>query len=661
MSQPTSIAATKTSEPEGRAARVRSVMRDLAERQGNAVENFRALALLVADSVLETDEMTLATGHRGLQRLYARQAAKSRPTAEELEERGRALALLEVLDWTLRRVTPTAVLARLRRGSPDRGFLELLDDTPALNDATLAHQLQVDEETVLEVGARLQAAGAVRSRTLGSERVWDITPRGRDALLVRLSLRLDSRGVRRAARLILEPDRMDGPQTRRRPVTAAIVAALLVAERPLSIDELANAARHSSRRVQLGVNALLDRGILRHETAGESDCYAVRDERYCVIGIEILPGQLLGIVNDLRGERLYTDSEELADMRPEQVAGAVAELVARLRRPADGTKLPPELLGLGVELGGHIDGARGHVVLSGNIRADGKPWRDVPLARLLEQRTGLRTVVENDVDALAIHQQLYGRLGADAEEFGVLIVGEGVGSAFVARGEVLHGAHGLTGEIGHVVIHPGGRACSCGRQGCIEAYAGVPNILEACSDGGRDVPTTLEQAAELVAQGDESAQAAFRDAGEALGRGVAIIENLLNPREILIAVPRALSQQDGRSPAAQLFAGTLLETASAHAFPSAKCDIRIRYEPQLAEYGALGASSALLRRFVELPLQWRTVETTPEDAETTTGRAAPSNVRVAQPAIWPDSEAGDGGAVAELVEAVDDALIEVMG
>ncbi len=654
MNQDATLLPSGSFEIETRAKRLRALLGELLELRTGVADKFRALALLISDAGLESDEEALVAGHRGLQRLYAQQLAAPEPTAEELVARGRTLALLDVVDSTSRRVTPLSALKRLRRGRAERHFLELLAEEQSLTDAQLSDALALDRGVVADMGRRLREAGAVSTRTLGGERRWDITPRGRDALLVRLNLRLDARRVRGIARQVLEPVAHDGgSQNRRRPVTSAIMAALVSADHPMTIDELVADTRHPTGRVKLGVSALLDRGVLRYGTAGAEESFAVREGAYCAIGVEVLPGRLMGVVTDLRGKRLRTDEQSLSDMRPESVADAIAEIVARLRTPADGTNLPPELLGLGIELGGHIDGTTGEVVLSANLRVHNKPWRRVALGSLVSSRTGLRTVVENDADSLAILQQLFGHLADEAEEFGVIMVGDGVGSGLIVRGEVVHGAQGLAGEIGHLVINPGGRECGCGHRGCLEAYAAVPGILAACAEpDGSGRPQTLDEAAARAARGDARAQAAFRDAGDALGRGIAAIQNLLNPREILVAVPAALGPLSDppveRAIAAQLFTSALRTTAADHSFSTARSDIHVLHIPQLAEYGALGAAAALLRRFVELPLQWPAVETSP-----TLSRGARRRAERDTPRVDVDAEA-------RLMDAFDHALAAAM-
>jgi predicted NBD/HSP70 family sugar kinase len=612
---------------------VTTTLQRLADGRHADPEAYTGLAVLIGDAALESDESSLIAGRRGLQRVFARRFADAEQDSSE--ERGRVLTMIDIVDWMLRRLTPIASLAALRRGTLERQLLELLGDEGEVSDREAAEILAAEESAAVHAGLGLQRLGTARARTTGGVRTWQITPRGRDALLIRLNLRWDSRGVRNAARQILEPDQHEGPQTRRRPVTSGIVAALLMAERPLTIDELADETRHTTSRVRLGVHALIDRGVL---CKAGVDRYAVQDDRYCVIGVEVLPGRLVGIVADLMGEPLRSDEQALVDMRVGTVVDGVAELVSRLREPdLDSTSLPPRLLGLGIEIGGHVDGTTGNVVLAPNVQVEGEAWRNVALGTILRDRTGLRTVVENDANALATYQQLFGRLTEETENLAVVTMGDGIGAGLIANGEIIQGAGGLAGEIGHLIIDPGGPLCGCGHYGCIEAYAAVPKIIAATrAESLRDAAARAET--------DVEALAVFRRAGEALGRGIAALENLLNPSEVLVAVPHELAPADGGRVhvAAQAFAEELLRLATGGAFPTAACQINIRHVPRLAQYGAQGAAAALLRRFVELPLQAIDTETVPQHPSRS-GRDEPKT--------------GPVDVEASLVEVVDEALL----
>jgi predicted NBD/HSP70 family sugar kinase/predicted transcriptional regulator len=616
-----------------RLAEVRRLLGELEERAGAGSEGeFEAVAMLLADAALAGDEGSLVAAQQGLQRVYGRQLRVERPAAEELELRGRVLALLDVLQWALRRLTPASALARLEPSSHARAFLDAIVAEPGLSNQQLAARLRTDETEVSRVGRRLLEAGMARKRKLGRRNHWQITPRGDQAL------RLDSENgrhgngalhgdrrreaLRLIARLVLEHADFgydeDNP-SKSLPVPSRVLAMLIAADGPLSPREIAKKTDLSEQVVATAVGFLMTHGYVRREGQEETPENGLPDadqplrvsyEDYCALGVTILTDRLVGVVTDLRArtrrvrERALPIGSSSRLPTPERVVDEVAKLVSELRdpEPREGeAPLPPHTIGLGVEIGGHVQEKSGTVVVSPNFE-----WaRPVPLAELLRDATGLVTVVENDANALAIHERLFGS-DPGLDWSAAILVDNGVGCGLILDGRLAHGASGLAGEIGHIVVDPGGRACRCGNVGCLEGVASVPAILEAIREArGTEAPQTLEEAVELVADRDEHAEAAIREAGAALGRAVSVLQNLVNPGPILISLPEVLNE-DNR--AAGIFQSELNEAVEAHVF-SVPPDVRLAHLPRGAEFGARGAASTVLHRFIRRPLNWRPVPT----------------------------------------------------
>lgn len=101
----------------------------------------------------------------------------------------------------------------------------------------------------------------------------------------------------------------------------------------------------------------------------------------------------------------------------------------------------------------------------------------IPLGEYLGAHFEVPVRLDNDANAAAVGEMIYG--GARGmQHFIMLTLGTGVGSGIVVDGRLLHGAHGMAGEIGHTTVLPGGRACSCGRSGCLEMYASARGICQ---------------------------------------------------------------------------------------------------------------------------------------------------------------------------------------
>jgi DNA-binding MarR family transcriptional regulator len=166
-----------------RAATVRALLDELEVREGDASDGrYDALTALVTDALLAADEAALLEAQDGLQRLHAAQLEREAPDERQLEQRGRVLAALGVVTWTLRRLTPSELLARLEPGGHNLRFLERIDSRPGLSNGELARALDADETEVSRVGRRLVQAGLASKHRVGRRNLWRITPRGRQAL-----------------------------------------------------------------------------------------------------------------------------------------------------------------------------------------------------------------------------------------------------------------------------------------------------------------------------------------------------------------------------------------------------------------------------------------------------------------------------------------------
>lgn len=256
------------------------------------------------------------------------------------------------------------------------------------------------------------------------------------------------------------------------------------------------------------------------------------------------PGQLLGIVETAGralGVKVAADHLVIVDVRIDGTVlasdvqafdasspQAVDRLVTVLRPHAEKNSDVP-LLGLGVAVPGVVDSPD-----LGNVNAQVLGWKDVPLGRHLRGALNLPVLVENDVKAVAVAEQLYGR-GRILDDFLVVTIGRGVGLAIVADGSVYRGSRGGAGEFGHFPIDPDGPLCACGNRGCLEAIVGM-NALLASARRARLLRRgeAIDRLEELANQGNEKARAVYANAGSILARGVAALITVLDPKEVIV-------------------------------------------------------------------------------------------------------------------------------
>ena len=173
-----------------------------------------------------------------------------------------------------------------------------------------------------------------------------------------------------------------------------------------------------------------------------------------------------------------------------------------------------------------------------------------PLGAILSGRLGVPVFVDNDVNALALAEWTWGA-GRGAHSLVMLALGTGVGGGIILDGRLHRGQSGFGGELGHVPIDFDGPPCICGGRGCLKAYvSGTDIALRAGERLGR--PVSAAEVFRLAADGDAAADAIVEDVCAALGAGLAIIVNGLNPARVLLAgsVAKSLRPLEARVRAA---------------------------------------------------------------------------------------------------------------
>jgi predicted NBD/HSP70 family sugar kinase len=305
----------------------------------------------------------------------------------------------------------------------------------------------------------------------------------------------------------------------------------------------------------------------------------VDPERHYAVGVKLMEGEIVGVLADLHAEVRASQRSKFADHSPAGAVEAIAAMTDALldRFPAARDRL----LGVGIGLGGHVDGARGVVV-----QAPFLGWLDVPLQQLAADRLGLDVVLENDVNTLAVAEQWFGP-GHAFNTFAVVTVGVGVGCAFVIDGKLWRGVSGAAGELGHMVVSPDGPRCHCGKRGCLQAVVGDEAIVAAAAARSGQRFTTVAQAAAAAHAGNADVRAVFAEAGAAVGRAIAALVNLLNPPAVVLS-GEGLATSD-------LYMDALRSELAQDAFSSTASDCTLLVRPLPDETWARGAAATMLR------------------------------------------------------------------
>jgi glucokinase len=199
-----------------------------------------------------------------------------------------------------------------------------------------------------------------------------------------------------------------------------------------------------------------------------------------------------------------------------RIADSIRHLIAQAPAGAQVTLV-------GVCSPGPIDHTTGVIVDPPNLTG----WRNVPFADMLSQRLGLPVTLEHDAKGTALAEFHLGA-GRGSRDMVLIVIGTGIGAAMIFDGKLYRGRSNAAGEVGHITVDLDGPICSCGSNGCVEAYAGGPAIARSYAFATRRQVTSAQEVSRAAEEGDPIARRVFHDAGRALGAGIATIAMMLD-------------------------------------------------------------------------------------------------------------------------------------
>jgi len=362
---------------------------------------------------------------------------------------------------------------------------------------------------------------------------------------------------------------------------------------------LAAATGLAESTVSVLVNELIDEGWLRADAtpghrggAGRRPSALTLDgTRLALVGAELGVDYLAVAACDLQGSPL---SSRLVDYQHREVArsvGALAGMVAEARRQLARDGLRP--LGAGVGIPGMLS-SDGVLRIAPRIG-----WRDVAVGPLLEQALrqagcgDLEVSVLNDANAGALSEYVFGAAPA-VDSLVFVSLGHGVGAGLVLDDRLQSGHTGLSGEVGHSILRPGGDPCPCGRRGCAETLLSQEVLSRQVTGPGHPV-LHVQELVRRLEQGDPAVRAAALAAGEHLGL---LLHNLIvtiDPALVVVGGP--LSRLGELIEVARVSLARLSGTSTSH-----HPEVRVcRFGPSA---GAIGAAGHVLQQLLN-PLDRR--------------------------------------------------------
>ncbi len=266
------------------------------------------------------------------------------------------------------------------------------------------------------------------------------------------------------------------------------------------------------------------------------------DGQLLAVGLDVGGTNTKGLIADGTGKVI---TEVVAETRaaegPEHVLNLMSDCIGKLLNNAGLTL--SDIKGIGVGFPGEIEWSAGIVRVAPNLPG----WKRVPLRERLRERFRTKVCLDNDANAAALGEYLYG-VARSVQNIIFFTLGTGIGGGLILGGQLFRGASGMGAELGHMTIDPIGPRCGCGNFGCLEALAAAPSVVRRAQDGlscgvgsalheavrGRPEQLDVALIARVAREGDPFAREVLAEAGRYLGIGIANAINIFNPEMVVL-------------------------------------------------------------------------------------------------------------------------------
>lgn len=299
---------------------------------------------------------------------------------------------------------------------------------------------------------------------------------------------------------------------------------------PVSRKDLAEAIGLTASSVTQIVGAFMEEGIL-HEVGTVDEAKGAGRKKVLIdidydavylysvnIEVENTTVALTNLKGDVVSMKTFATDKALS---PKEFLCGVAESCRKLSADKAGDTLKKRLKAVSVGVPGIVDTEGGI-----SKQAYGIWEEEVPVCEILGSELALPCYIENNVNAFALATRIFGE-GKDFDNLHIIKWGPGVGSAIVIDNNIYEGRKGKAAELGHVIVDPSGRRCSCGRKGCLETKVSYSALNEIA-------PFEQNEFAGVYSASDDKVKACFDDAMKLFARTIANAISLLAPNRIVL-------------------------------------------------------------------------------------------------------------------------------
>lgn len=334
-----------------------------------------------------------------------------------------------------------------------------------------------------------------------------------------------------------------------RELNLSLVLRFIHNEAPVSRSQIAQATGLNKSTVSSLVDDLLQRQLV-HETGFNSvgtgrpaTLLEINPRAGGIIGIELGVDFVAVVLTDFTANILWRHLTDVnSSYTQEKTIIRILELTDKAIDVCKDHGL--NLLGLGLSVPGTADSEKGVLVFAPNLQ-----WRNVPLRKIFFDHIGSNVYIENDANAAAIAEHLFG-VARKCDDFIFVVVSIGIGGGLFLNGNLYRGKNGFAGEIGHspIVAEPYQNPCHCGNLGCWETYSNQSSLIQRVRTrlesnresiipelmAGQDSPLSISIIKQAADECDNESLEALAETGTALGLGFASLIDIFNPEKIIL-------------------------------------------------------------------------------------------------------------------------------
>lgn len=397
-------------------------------------------------------------------------------------------------------------------------------------------------------------------------------------------------------------------QTFIREANLSSVLRLIHSQAPISRAQLAVITGLNKSTISSLVDELISRNLVNEAGSNSNGAgrpatlLEINSQAGLIIGVELGVDFVSVAVTDFLGNITWRRREN-ANPNEDQQKMINQTLHIVKEAMAAGKKKNAKFLGMGLATPGTVDLKKGVLIFAPNLH-----WRNVPFGKIFSEQTKLKVFLENDANAAATAEHLFGT-ARQCQDFLFVFAGVGIGGGLFLNGKLYRGKNGYAGEIGHspIMAEPSQTVCHCGNRGCWETYANQYSIIQRVQARlevkrtsiipklmmEQNSPLTIPLIKQAADAGDREAIDSFAEAGHAMGQGFASLINIFNPEKIILGGPLSI--------AGEYLLPPIKVTMTRHSMPEIDQQVEVLLSPYGPDASLIGAIAIVADNILSLP------------------------------------------------------------